>query len=354
MNQSGHARNPTKRRLNRVIGTAAGVVVAGALLGSGSAHACPKLLLSDSTEIGKQTTAESADYWGRTVGAQGFLVNHVMWDWQTDVGIDPESKLWRLTKTFQTLYSAAGATDNFLKVAIYKRHSWQDAAANTAVIANFAHAAALAKYAGFKGVALDLEPYVPIWGGEAGGPELAPIVARNAQAIGRAMRDAYPDMTLILVGDALHWGRMRQGYHGGYALALPFLQALLSARFPHVVIATELTFEKPDIENLAQQVRREYDMFAKERNVPPTDLTVAPGIWPLGASYEDKSPRIPPEEFGRRLMQAFGSARDYVWIYGFGSAWQTAGPYGAAPVTANFQAYLKEVHETVSRCRGAR
>jgi len=354
MNMSGFVKMRAKRGLSRVKRDAVGAVVVGALFGSGPVHACPKLLMFDGAEIVKQTTAESAEYWGRTVGVQGLFVNHVMSDWQTDVGAEPENKLWQLAKTFQTLYSAAGATDNFLKVAIYRRHAWQDPAANAAVIANFAHGAALAKYAGFKGVALDLEAYVPIWGGEAGGPELAPTVRRNAQAIGRAMLEAYPNMTLVVIGDALDVARKGQGAHGGYGLSVPFLQALLSVGFPHVVLATELTFEDPEITRNTVYVRQLHETLVKELNIRLVDLTVAPGLWPLGASYQDKSARITPEEFRRRLQRAYASARDYVWIYGFGSAWQSGGPYGAGPVTTDFPAYLRVLHDVESSCGSTR
>ena len=81
---------------------------------------------------------------------------------------------------------------------------------------------------------------------------------------------------------------------------------------------------------------------------------MAPGLWPLGVSYKDKSPRIPPGEFERRLKLAFAAARDYVWIYGFGSAWQTGGPYGSAPVAPDFPKYLNAVHDAQASCTGSR
>lgn len=106
--------------------------------------------------------------------------------------------------------------------------------ANAQLVENFANGAVLAKYAGFKGVAIDTEPYVPIWGGDAGGLELGPTVYKEGRAIGLAMHQAYPAMTLFLIQDALYWANRHQGYHGGYGLAVPFLRGLLSAGFSHV------------------------------------------------------------------------------------------------------------------------
>ncbi|MGD8690127.1 MAG: hypothetical protein PVI37_09340, partial [Gammaproteobacteria bacterium] len=162
-------------------------------------RACPKLLMFDGVNIRTQTTPEQARYWGRTVGIQGFFVNRLMGDWRNDVGRDSFNPLWVLAKRFQTLYGRQGVSDNYMKVAIWKRHDWHDEEPNRQIVQNFGHAAELAKYADLKGLALDLEPYVPIWAGEAGGLELSGSVYRTATAIGKAMHNADPEMTLILL-----------------------------------------------------------------------------------------------------------------------------------------------------------
>ncbi|HJU25509.1 MAG TPA: hypothetical protein VJ722_02420, partial [Rhodanobacteraceae bacterium] len=66
---------------------------------------CPKLLMASGVLIREQTNAEQASYWGRTIGVQGFMVNGIMTDWDTDVGTDPNSHLWQLVGQFQTIYS---------------------------------------------------------------------------------------------------------------------------------------------------------------------------------------------------------------------------------------------------------
>ncbi len=47
--------------------------------------ACPKLLMFDGSDIRTQTTVSQAEYWGKDVGVQGFFVNRIMPDWQTNV-----------------------------------------------------------------------------------------------------------------------------------------------------------------------------------------------------------------------------------------------------------------------------
>jgi hypothetical protein len=315
---------------------------------------CPKLLMFDGVNIATQTTSEQARYWAHRVGVQGFFLNYVMESWQNDVGTDSSSAIWQLAKRFQNLYSVEGTTDNFIKVAVRRTHAWRDEDANRRVASNFGHAASLARYAAFAGVAIDLEPYVPIWGGEAGGPDLSPSVEREGRAIGTAMRVAYPQMVLVLMKDALYWAGRGQGYNGGYGLAVPFLQGMLSAGFKRVVVADERTYKDPRIAQIADDIRAEYARFIGENRLPPTPVTVAPGLWPLGSSYQDKSARTAPEEFGDRLRISFGTASDYVWIYGFGSAWQTDGPYGKGPVVANFGSYLRAIQDVRGACAASR
>ena len=223
---------------------------------------CPKLLMFDGTNFHTQATDEQAAYWGDTVGVQGFFVNRVMASWQDDVGTRTDSKLWRQLGLFQSIYARHGVADNFIKVALYKPIDWRDGDALKQVVRNFSHAAALARHAGLKGIAIDLEPYEPTW---VDSGELSATVQAEASAIAEAMRTAYPQMTLVVIKDALHQnyphtpldelvskfgtdpGPSRHFWHGGYALAIPFLRGLLSADWAHVVVATEVTYDGADM-----------------------------------------------------------------------------------------------------------
>lgn len=323
--------------------------------------ASPKLLMAGGVFLWKQTNAEQAAYWGQTVGVQGFMMNEIMSDWNTDVGTDTDSDLWKSVRQFQSIYSQHGVTDNFIKVGLHSLRNWHNTWQNEAAVKNFAHAAALAKYAGFQGITLDLEPYQPAWGGAAGGLELASTVQREGRAIGQAMHETYPGMTLVIVQDVLHDAYQlhqpitaianlqampldsSKRYHGGYALAVPFLRGLLSVNWSHVVIATEETYKDSNIANVVQQTSRNYSAFFGDDAVW-TNLSVSPGLWPLGLSNFDKSARETPGEFEQQLKTAFEVSSQYVWIYAYGSAWQTDGPYGAGPVTSNFQQYVDAIH----------
>lgn len=333
-----------------------GALLAMALMFSAqpSAHAggtCPKLLMFDGVDIRTQTTPAFADYWGHTVGVEGFFLNDVMGMWQTDVGTDSNSAVWKQAVQFQRLYAAAGVTDNYIKVAIYKPHDWNSDSANASVVTNFAHAAALAKAAGFRGIAVDMEPNVPNWGGAAGGPGLTPVVYKEGQAIGHAMHQAYPGMTLVIMQDVLYWAGLNNTYNGGYSLAVPFLKGLLSTGFDHVVFASERTYRNPDVGAVISQTHAQYREF-KQQGVTTTDtLSVAPGLWPLGKSNSDKSARQDVAAFEKELQDAMKISDRYVWIYGAFSAWQTDGVFSKNTVDKDFPLYLAAVHRARQACK---
>jgi len=330
----------------------------------------PKLLMFDGVDFRSQTNAQQAAYWGQTVGVQGFFLKNVMDDWKEDVRTDPKSPLWQNVARFQSTYAAAGVTDNFIKVALYKPHDWNNKKDNDAVVTRFKHAAMLAKYAGLKGIALDLEPYTPTWGGPAAGPESATIVEQEGRAIGEAMHSAYPGMTLIILPDVIDQSqayatllqRIKSGVHklkagrkvlgyDRYDLAVPFVKGLLSVGWSHVAIGMEQTYSRY-AQGMQPSVERTEGDYARlmGKSAAAMHLTGAPGLWPLGPTRMDKSAREKPAKFEERLRAAYAAASQYVWIYGHGSAWQTDGPYAAGPVTSEFNQFTDVVHRVETSC----
>ena len=338
---------------------------------SGVAAQCPKVLMFDGINVKTEAGLQQAAYWGQTVGVQGVFVNNVMAYWQADVGTDPGSKLWQQARLFQSNYAKYGATDNFIKDALYKAHDWNSAGQNSAVIAHFAHAAALARYAGFKGIALDLEPYTPTWVA-AGGAGLAATIEREGRGIGQAMFAAYPDMTLIVMPDVLESsdryktfkqkfmsgvhqlksGNTHLSRHGNYAFAVPFLRGLLSVPWKQVVIGLEQTYSRNSdgIANTVPRSRQLYTEFVQENGATGTVPGIATGLWPLGRTSQDKSARETPERFAQRLRVASDVSDDYVWIYAKGGTWQADERPSAAPLAPDFRQFVAAIHQARADC----
>lgn len=337
-----------------------------------AAAQCPKVLMFDGINVKTEAGTQQASYWGRAVGVQGVFVSNVMGYWQADVGTDPDSKLWQQARLFQSNYAKYGVTDNFIKVALYKPHDWTSARQNSAIIEHFAHAAALARYAGFKGMALDLEPYTPTWVPSADGTELASTVEREGRGIGQAMFAAYPDMTLIVMPDVLDSsdryrtvkqklmsglhqlksGTLDLSKHDTYELAVPFLRGLLSVPWRQVVIGIEQTYSRNSdgIVATVPQVRQLYTDFMQENGASQTAPAIATGLWPLGRTSADKSARESPERFAERLRVAFDVSNDYVWIYGKGGTWQAGDQPDTAPPASNFQQFVDAIHQVRAGC----
>ena len=333
---------------------------------------CPRLLMFGGTNFRTQTDDKDAAYWGHTVGVQGFFVNYVMSYWQADVGTHSDSTLWQQLRRFQSIYSKYGVSDNFIKVALYKPHDWHSRRQNEAVVKHFAHAAVLARYAGFKGVALDLEPYAPTWNGDDG---LADTVREEGRNIGEAMHAAYPDMTLIVLPDVLHAAdrnltlkqKLKAGLlrltsdesgmpsHEKYRLAVPFVRGLLSVQWTHVAVGSENTYSLngDGIAGSVSRAQESYLALIRNNGLTQPDISVAPGLWPLGRSSRDKAARESPQRFETRLQAAFDVAPRYVWIYSTGSAWETDGFYGKGPVVADFAQYPAAIRRVKANCRRA-
>lgn len=310
---------------------------------SGIVSACPKLLYSALNHYTANNAAD-AQYWGRTVGVQGVFVTYYMTYWTTNVGGAP-NKLWNDARTFQQTYAKYGVTDNFLKVSLFSKLNWNNPATVNQYITDFGNLAKMAKYAGFKGIALDLEPYNPAWGGPAGGnPQ---IVQRAGRLIGQAMYQAYPGMTLIVLPDVVREARVTQDRilaSGGYGLSVPFVQGLFQQPWKQVVMGTEITYTAPPA-NVTLFVNQAYSDYASmyKGKFP---FSVAPGTWPLGKSGSDKSAVMTVDRFQPNISAEYKAATSYVWIFGMGTAWQSD-KYG--PVVPNFFQYVNAARSACTR-----
>lgn len=300
--------------------------------------ACPKLLYA-ALDYNTDNNSIDAKYWGKTVGVQGVFINYLMTYWTTNVGAAPNS-LWNGAKQFQQTYARYGVTDNFIKVSIYSNLDWNDPSVVAQYVTNFGNLAKLAKYAGFKGIALDLEPYRSAWGGVAGGNEQ--IAQAAGQSIGQAMFQAYPGMTLIILPDVVYQTDVTKDLTlstGGYALSVPFVTGLFQQSWKQVIMATEGTYRASPA-SILHWVDVTYANYAGMFPPGQFPFSVAPGIWPLGVSPTDKSAVMTVDQFQQSLDTDYTVTDTYVWIFGMGTAWQSD-QYG--PVVSNFPQYLNVV-----------
>lgn len=302
-----------------------------------------KLLMLGGVSAVHQNDDVSAQYWS-ALGLQGSLLVYVVADWDHDAGASSAVPFWGQMRTFQSRYADYGVGENFIKIATYSSFDWTNADHTALVLTHFSHAAALAKYAGMRGIALDLEPYKGIW--SATGVSDAQAQDLGVQ-IGQAMHNAFPTMGLMVLPDLLyetaHWGAR-------YALALPFLRGLLSLPWTRVILGAEQTYSQSP----ASIVHTMTTTIPPEYQFSRTKVQMAPGIWPLGPTSTDKAARMTVSQFQQNLSAMYGlqPTPPYVWIFCDGSAWQTDGPYGAGPVVANFNDYIGVIHRVQDKYSG--
>src|SRR5712692_10071402 len=180
------------------------VLVWNPLLPEARPSVCPKILMFDGLDVLTELDEAKAKYWGQVVGVDGFFLNHVMADWTDSVGDDEGGETFRRVRKFQELHSKFGVSDNFIKVAVYKQHDWRDPDAQSRVVSNFRQAAHLARYAGLKGLALDLEDYVGgHWANDPTVPDKADRVYSLGRRIGGAILSDFPDSEIIVLPEVL-------------------------------------------------------------------------------------------------------------------------------------------------------
>jgi hypothetical protein len=269
-----------------------GLLVPAPVLPEAPSLTCPKVLMFDGVRIDKYNNDTAARYWGQKIGVDGFLVNEVVPDWDRSVGDDEKSPNYQRVKQFQDLYAQYGVKDNFIKIALYKPHNWQDPTAQSRVVTVFRQAAHLARYAGFKGLALDLEPYAKnFWTIDQAVPEKAERVSTLGKQIGDAIVAEFPDAVMIVLPEILMYScpPYKQHVCDNYALSSRFWASLSQAHFQQLIVATENSYNASQPDSVVNAVKDVYTKALRMHGIDPKTLIIAPGIWPLGKSYTDKT-----------------------------------------------------------------
>lgn len=340
---------------------AIGILLAVAIIGLHPAfakppsEACPKLLMFDGLDIRVQNDEKMAKYWGQTIGVDGFILNFVMGSWTDSVGHDETSQLYQGLKRFQVTYSTYGVTANFIKPALYNPFDWKDPGAPARGVENFRQAAHLAKFAGLKGLALDMEVYSPGWWNEDSTiPDKGERVYALGRDIGKAIREEYPQATVFVFPEVLAYScpPYVQQVCQAYALSGRFWQGLIEAHFEQLVIATENSYNSARPDLIAAFTRGLYQRSLVESGIKPASVPIALGLWPLGKSGSDKTARYSPSEFEARLRLAYEERSPYVWIYGNSSAWEKDSPYAKGDLDAHFDEFAQVIHRVKQSCAG--
>jgi hypothetical protein len=350
--RSVHARKRSRRSAAHYGFAQLWGLVLGTVLIAGSSHAvgasCPKTLMFDGLDIHAENNEAGAHYWGDTVGVQGFFINYIFYSWEDSVGDNENSPVYQSVKAFQRVYSRHGVTDNFLKVAPYRPYNWKDPSMERRITQNFWQAAHLARNAGLKGIALDIEPHVNgLWTSDPTLPDKAERVYRLGREVGEAIKSAYPGATVFVLPEVLVFTSPPTGpVWQRYQLSPRFFGGLIQARFKRLILGTELTYNSARPDLVVAKTYTLFDPYLTRYGLWPASMSIAPGLWPLGKSYTDKRARITPAQFQERLQLAMDGKPPYVWIYGLGNTWKEKG----GPMEPRFEEYVRVIQQAEKQC----
>jgi hypothetical protein len=294
-----------------------------ALTPGGASARCPKIIVYGISNISEPNVA----LW-QTVGADGFFLPDIMRNWQDSVGNDEDSKLYQQAKALQNLFAKHGMPYNFLYSYVHNNR-WHpapvdlnDASALTHIAENYSEAAHLARYAGFKGLAIDLEEHRGLWSPDPGIPDKPRRLYGLGRRIGQAIKAEYPQATVMVLPEVLMFAKGGQSARD-FALSPYFWNGFVQAHFHRVVIAPERAYRysRPDL--ILKQTSKAYAPNLATNGVSPSTTSIALGLWPLGRfRSRDLFALESPAEFGKRLNNAMAAGEPYVWIYSEGDLWQ--------------------------------
>lgn len=334
-----------------------GILIVSALIAAVSlllpavGAACPKVLMFDGVNVTERFDLQDARYWAH-IGIDGFFVGRVLNDWTKSVGENEHSDVYRRLRSFQEIYASQGVAYNFLKIAgPYgpEPHFGWTSAERSAVVQRFRDGAHLARYAGLKGIAFDLEPYQRgLWEADPAIPNKAQLVFALGRDIGRAIFGEYPDATIIVIPEVLQYAGSRN--YPNYALSADFFKGLVQTHFVRLVIATERSYITKFLGAIVADAATAHKRTLQQAGWSLSNVSFAFGLWPLGKTYTDKAPHETPQQFYQRLQIAFAAGQPYVWIYGHGSAWQTNGPYGSGAVDTQFPEFVQALEQVKAQC----
>src|SRR5262249_15747754 len=164
----------------------------------------PKVLFF--TAVDGQHLADSLEYWGNEVGANGFMLSYIAEWWSTKEQIFNNLDL---LKTINAKGPQYGIDSNFIKIALGYRELplWTDEQAWGQIIDNFRNIATLIKQSGTRGIAIDTEKYNTSSLFNPNSDRFKSIkkdilkgkVYERGRQIMQAITEVYPDIEVILL-----------------------------------------------------------------------------------------------------------------------------------------------------------
>ena len=296
----------------------------------------PKLLLY--SFIHPDYLKDTAKFWGTKTGFSGFMISYVC-DWNV-----PREKVLKRMPRLKEMNDECkkyGIDSNFIKLSMghLKKLDWTDDKEWKKITDRVALTAKVAKETGFRGIALDTEPYYwrenSIWDyknplyKDKTKTEIEGLVRVRGFQLMRAIKKEYPDCEFITFPEGYFYYKYPNESVNDtakiYNLWRPFFRGLCDAGLKNgIVVGTERTYHitRPS------SIKKKVNLIQKTMKEAPT----SPGYWdkkcslalgsaPLGKSFKNKKARFSFDKFKTQIKTFSEISPRYVWVYGHGAAW---------------------------------
>jgi hypothetical protein len=326
-----------------------------------------------------QNNPQQGYFWGRVIGADGMFFQGAPLD--QSVGYDTTSKPYQLAKQFQQFYAPWGASNNLYFINLesgpfnFDGTEWYTTTWPNQMIENVKEAAALAKYAGFVGLAFNFERHDEFWGYDPNLPNKGQLIEQFAQAMGQAILSEFPSANILEFPNCLSFQnpttipaseRNQNGYYYYPELCYGFVQS----QFTDLALGGEDTFFTDAAgDNIVPGDIAQFNFWYPPQlaalGIPANQVTYAPGFWPFGHVYKNPVTGQPvtlpnglqqysktatvnttPATWLSYISSAYGANLPYTWILDLAWSYELTpnDPFQTGSLDPNFASYINEFH----------
>jgi hypothetical protein len=326
-----------------------------------------------------QNNPQQGYYWGRVIGADGIFFQGASLD--QPVGYDTTSKPYQLAKQFQTYYAPWGASNNLYLINLeagplsFSGTEWYTPTWPARMVENVKEATALAKYAGFVGLAFNFERHDQFWDYDPSLPNKGQIIEQFGKDLGHAILSEFPTAQILTMGGCPTFQDPStipptQRNLNGYYYYPEFCYGFVQSRFAEWGLGDEGTFntnaagDNPIPYYFAQFAYYYYPQLAA-LGVPTSQVTESPGFWPMGHPYKDpvtgKDVILPnglleysktatvnttPNTWLAYIDSSFSFKQPFAYIFDLGWSYELTpnDPFQTGPLDPSFPSYINEFH----------
>jgi hypothetical protein len=341
-------------------------------------------------------------YYGRVLGADGLQYGN--YSITVSVGYDPTSAPYVLAKQFQNNYAPYGASYNLYGINLETGpfpfpsggNTWSNPAFEPQLVENVRQAAALARNAGFAGLAFNFERHDAWWDNDANVPNKGALMMQFGADLANAITSIFPNATVLeypncFLNDNPATITNLQRNTNGYWYYPEFCWTFTHHQFAQLALGDEDTYIAGPIVstgpggNMISQLQNDINYWPRDQaagiaiGLIPGSFSYGEGLWPLGAPFRDATGHFVftahgLEEYEKtsranwtptRLQHYLTQINEVqpepwpvTWVFDLGNSWELTlnDPWEPEPLNAldpQFAQFVAAIHAIKEQFSGA-